>query len=99
LKPWQLYDALVAALKSRPQRNLSTSEGFRLAYADTVAALASCGIKLTATQVQRCHWSDEIKTLWDEAEYILERHFAQRGLRVVWPNRGEQIRVVAKRKA
>lgn len=98
MKPEVLYDAVMEALKSRPRRNLCTSRDLGLIYGDTVSALASCGIRLTDTQVKRLHWSDEIKSLWDEAEYVIERHYAQTGMRVIWPNRGETMRVIPKRR-
>ncbi len=98
MKPTELYDAVMDALKSRPRRNLCTPRDLGLIYADTVSALATCGIKLTDTQIKRLHWSDEIRTLWDEVEYVIERHYAQRGMKVIWPSRGEELRVIPKQR-
>lgn len=98
MKPSDLYDAVMEALKARPRRQLCTGRDLALIYGDTVSALASCGIKLTETQIKRIHWSDEIRTLWDEVEYVIERHYAQSGMQVIWPNRGDELRVVPKRR-
>lgn len=99
--PAALYDAIKAALKSVPPGNLSTSAGWRDLYERTEAALAACGVQLTRTQVIRLHWSDDMRTLWDRAEYALERHYGRQGKRVLWPRPGPErhgIRVVAKQK-
>ena len=97
MTPAETYDAVWEALKNRPKRILSTSAQMRQAMSDTRAALNSVGVELTDLQISRLYSSDKILTLWDETEYVLERHYGRCGLRVIWPNRGETIRVERKK--
>ena len=98
MEPAKLYAAVLAALKARPRPgNLSTNAGWRALYQQTADALASCGIVLTPTQLQRLHWSDRIQTVWDQAQYAVERHYGRQGKRVLWAIGPHKMRVIPRK--
>jgi hypothetical protein len=95
--PVKIHESILEALKSIPSRNLSTNTAWRSLYADTRAALEKIGVKPTDHQIQHIYWSERIKTVWDQSEYITERHFGRLGFKVIWPRkRDETIRIIKK---
>ena len=92
----ELYDAAFEAFKTMPQRRICQNADLGAVYNDISVTAASVGIKLTDREVKHIFWSERMQTIWDKVEYVIERHYAKQKMLVIWPSRGETLRVVAK---
>ena len=96
MTPNEIYTAIKEALKATSHRqfNLSTTAGWRGYYAAQQAALAAVGVNPTRIQIVRMNTMEMIRTLWDQTEYIMARHYGRRGKVVRYPVRhGDGITV------